>query len=306
MSTHYQAIDSFRLAMINALGCAPDHIDTSGKITRFSTNGKSLDKAGYYRFFLDPMPAGFYGDFRTGIYQKWHCKTSGRVSPQVYAEAQRKIAAMQAQDTLEREERAAKAQIKACEVWGAASPADAAHPYLYRKQIRPLGVRQLGDRLIIPITDFDGVLHSYQSISPNGDKRFLSGGRKKGMHYLILKGSELVAGEPVILCEGFATGASLFDAFHLPVFVAFDAGNLLAVARDIRARHHDTQINLYADNDRSKAINTGVNAANEVAAAVSGVQVFIPDFPADAPLELSDFNDLVVWLNAKAAGRLAA
>lgn len=302
MSTHYQAIDSFRLAMINALGCAPDHIDTSGKLTRFSTNGKSLDKAGYYGFFLNPMPTGFYGDFRNGIYQKWHGKTSGRVSAQVYAEARRKIAAMQAQARLEREEDNKHAQIKASEIWEAAKPADVAHPYLYRKQIRPLGVRQLGDRLIIPITDFDGVLHSYQSIAPNGDKRFLSGGRKKGMHYLMLKGSELVAGEPVILCEGFATGASLFDAFHLPVFVAFDAGNLLEVARNIRARCPYTQINLYADNDRSKAINTGVNAAHAVAAEVSGVQVFIPDFPPDAPLELSDFNDLVVWLNPKQRG----
>lgn len=302
MTTHYQAIDSFRLAMINALGCAPDHIDTSGKLTRFSTNGKSLDKAGYYGFFLEPISAGFYGDFRAGIYQKWHDKTSGRVSAQEYAEARRKIAAMQTQARLEREEDNKQAQLKAYAVWESASSADATHPYLYRKQIRPLGVRQLGNTLIIPITDFDGVLHSYQSIAPNGDKRFLSGGRKKGMHYLMLKGSELVAGEPVILCEGFATGASLFDAFHLPVFVAFDAGNLLAVARDIRARCPDTQINLYADNDRSKAINTGVNAANEVAAAVSGVQVFIPDFPTDAPLELSDFNDLVVWLNAKRGG----
>lgn len=306
MSTHYQAIDSFRLAMINALGCAPNHIDTSGKLTRFSTNGKSLDKAGYYGFFLEPIPAGFYGDFRTGIYQKWHDKTSGRVSAQAYAESQRKMAVIRQQAQQEREEAHKQAQLKAYEVWGAATPVDAAHPYLYRKQIRPLGIRQLGDRLIIPITDFDGVLHSYQSIAPNGDKRFLSGGRKKGMHYLMLKGSELVAGEPVILCEGFATGASLFDAFHLPVFVAFDAGNLLAVARDIRARCPDTQINLYADNDRSKVINTGVNAAYAVAAVVSGVQVFIPDFPPDAPLELSDFNDLVVWLNAKTAGRLAA
>ena len=88
------------------------------------------------------------------------------------------------------------------------------------------------------------------------------------MHYLILKADKLIANAPVILCEGFATGASLFDAFHRPVLVAFDAGNLLEVAKAYRARYPHNQIDLCADNDRSKAINTGVNAANAVAAAI--------------------------------------
>lgn len=300
MTAHYQAIDSFKESMFNAIGCAPAHIDTSGKLTRFSTNGKSFDKAGYYGFFLDPIPAGYYGDFRTGVKQNWIATCQERVSPQILAEARRKVAAIREQGRLEREAIAKRAQDNAYADWSSAIPASHAHPYLLKKQIQAHGVKQLGDKLIIPLVDLDGVLHSYQTITPTGDKRFLAGGRKKGLFYVI--GSEHLENEKAILCEGFATGATIFDMHQgkRPVLVAFDAGNLQAVAEAYRARYPYTELHIYADDDRSKPVNTGRNAAKAVKRAVSNVQVFLPPFPPDAPLELSDFNDLAVFLSRKA------
>jgi putative DNA primase/helicase len=72
-------------------------------------------------------------------------------------------------------------------------------------------------------------LHSLQFIGPEGDKRFLSGGRVSGCYLLI--------GKPdVTLCiaEGYATGASIHEAAGCAVAVAFNAGNLLPVARTLR------------------------------------------------------------------------
>jgi hypothetical protein len=75
-----------------------------------------------------------------------------------------------------------------------------------------------------------------------------------------------------------------------PVFVAFDAGNLQAVAQVLREKLASAQIIICADNDYSKKENTGVIAGSAAARAVSGTLTY-PVF-IDETSELSDFNDL--------------
>ena len=63
-----------------------------------------------------------------------------------------------------------------------------------------------------------------QTIAPDGTKMFMSGGRVKGCYYGI--------GKPkgaLIVCEGFATGASIHECTGHAVAVACNAGNLEAV-----------------------------------------------------------------------------
>lgn len=304
MTAHYQAIDSFKEAMFNAIGCAPAHIEPE-KLIRFGKN-----KTCYCKLYShQAVPAGFFGDYRTGIKEKWSFSGSNqsRLSRADYL-AQKQQWEASARARIQQEQAKVKqAQDNAYADWSSASPASHAHPYLLKKQIQAHGVKQLGDKLIIPLVDFDGVLHSYQTIAPTGDKRFLAGGRKKGLFYVM--GSEHLENEIAILCEGFATGASIFDYMHQgkrPVLVAFDAGNLLAVAEAYRARYPYTALHIYADDDRSKPVNAGLNAAEAVKRTVSNVQVFLPPFPPDAPLELSDFNDLMVFLSRKAVAGVAA
>jgi putative DNA primase/helicase len=84
------------------------------------------------------------------------------------------------------------------------------HPYTARKGIQPHGARVQGDRLVIPLRDVDGTIHSLQFIGADGEKRFLTGGRKAGCYFDI--------GQPDgVLCvaEGFATGASIHEATGL-------------------------------------------------------------------------------------------
>jgi putative DNA primase/helicase len=107
------------------------------------------------------------------------------------------------------------------------------------------------------------------------------------------------------LCEGYATGASIYEAYHEPVICALDAGNLLPVAQAIRTKCPTLPIIVVADNDRATALKTGVNVgvakAQAVAAAVPLVTVQVPYFDDDAPLDLSDFNDAVNYYRAHAA-----
>ncbi|GHU13144.1 hypothetical protein FACS189449_08110 [Alphaproteobacteria bacterium] len=58
---------------------------------------------------------------------------------------------------------------------------------------------------------------SLQKIYPNGLKKFHAGGRKKGCYFVI---GEIC--DEVIICEGYATGASIHECIEKPVVVAFD------------------------------------------------------------------------------------
>ena len=54
----------------------------------------------------------------------------------------------------------------------------------------------------------------------------------------------------LIICEGVATGLSLYECTGYPVAVAFDAGNLEPVAKVMRARMPNLRIVIAADDDR--------------------------------------------------------
>ena len=58
-----QAIEQFKQAMQGAGLPPPEVIHSDGAIHRFSTNGKHGDKAGWYSFHADGIPAGAFGDW---------------------------------------------------------------------------------------------------------------------------------------------------------------------------------------------------------------------------------------------------
>src|SRR5260221_8341298 len=60
--------------------------------------------------------------------------------------------------------------------WSTAQPADPTHPYLIRKNIRPYGIRQKGDFLLVPMIGEDGFVWSLQMIDESGNKRYAKGG----------------------------------------------------------------------------------------------------------------------------------
>ena len=290
-----EIIHNFRQAILDHLGYAPQVIKPTGLLERFSTQGKR-DLAGWYVLHLHhDGAAGAFGCWRSGIKQTWHSTSGTRtLSAQEWQDIRQAITREKARATQERRIQAANAQQEAIKLWLAASPASHAHPYLWKKQVGAYGIRQYNDLLLIPLHDLDGTLQSVQTIHPDGTKRFLSGTAKQG--FFCLLGEKLTHPQGVFLCEGYATGASLYEAYQRPVLVAFDAGNLLPVATAYKTRHPSAILTVCADNDRKNPTNPGLTKARAVCDALPDVGLVVPTFPDHAPVELSDFNDLCIYL----------
>ena len=117
------------------------------------------------------------------------------------------------------------------------------------------------------------------------------GSRKQGTFHLIDPNRTFGQG-PILIAEGYATAASLHLATGLPVASAFDAGNLIPVAKALHEKFPDQPVALMADNDVANARNPGINKAKLAAEAVGGA-VYAPSFtPQELRQGLSDWNDL--------------
>ena len=173
---------------------------------------------------------------------------------------------------------------KAALRWCGASSA-CAHPYLLHKGVHAYGIRQDGQTLLIPLRDTAGKLHSLQTITSDGEKRFK--GRMKGCYHAI----GYKPGDLLVIAEGYATGASIHEATGWPVAVSFNAGNLGPVAVALHKAYPALTLVMAADDDHQTDGNPGLTAAKQAALAVGGF-VVVPQFPAGRPSKATDFNDL--------------
>ena len=137
-------------------------------------------------------------------------------------------------------------------------------------------IRAHEGRLVIPVRDAGEQLCSLQFISEDGGKWFLPGGKITG-HYFSF-------GEPkgrVLIAEGYATAASLHEATGDAVAVAFNAGNLKAVALALSEKLPDVDLVICCDNDKAGT------EKGKAAAEVIFSKYCIPKFDGG-----TDFNDL--------------
>ena len=280
-----QAIEQFRAAIHEAGLQPPEVIEADGKLHRFASNGKRSDDAGWYVFNADRIPAGAFGDWRTGTSETWRANIGRGLSPQEETAYRAHIEEMRRERETEDARRRNEARERAAAIWQSATPAPDDHPYLVGKGIRVHGPRVHDGALVIPMRDGEE-LHSLQFIGPNGDKRFLAGGRVSGCYFPIGKPERALC-----IAEGYATGASINEATGYAVAVAFNAGNLLPVARALRAKFPDVRLVVCADDDAGTPGNPGTTKAREAAQTV-GAFLAVPDFGASRPEDATDFNDL--------------
>jgi len=194
------------------------------------------------------------------------------------------------QEALEKE-RAQQAAAKSAKTWFRETPqADSQHPYLSRKQVIPHDLHQRGDELLIPLYANDELVN-LQIVQQDGSKRFLPGGRVRGCYSLI---GRIESGRNLFICEGWATGATIHKASGDAVACAMTARNLLEVGLQIQSRYPDVQLIIAGDDDRQTSGNPGKTAAVSAAASL-GCLLVLPPFPAHAPQNLTDFNDLANW-----------
>ncbi len=296
----WRAPDDFAAAIVGAGLGSPGAIIADGQVHRFQVEGdKSGTRNGWFSLHLDGVAAGAFGSWKSGEVHTWCSVARDQLTADQRADLRRVVERAKAERQAADAARHAAGAAVATALWTRATPADPAHPYLIAKAIGAHGVRQHGPRLVIPVT-IDGALSSLQTIDPERTppKRFLKGGRIAGGWYLI---ETAVTRPEVLLCEGFATGATLHEQTGARTYCAFAAGNLLAVARAVRTRHPSEAVIVCADHDAWTPGNPGVTKGREAALAI-GAKLLVPDFTGlDLSGKPTDYND---WYRLRAmAGR---
>lgn len=256
---------------------------------------------------------------------------SGRITPEQRAAMKRVWEEAAKAAELQRKKEAAIAAERARKVWARLLP-DGNSPYLASKGVIGHGVKFTEHgTAVLQLTDTTGKVHGLQFLRTEAQakegrrpaKEFWPAGLAKKGHF------HLLGHDPhwiVLIAEGYATAASLHEATGYPVVCAFDAGNLLPVAVEIRKRWKLARILVCADDDiLGKCIeckahvalplhstdcpacgkphrykNAGVEGASAAAMAVGG-EWMLPTF-ADPQARIAkwlddrgkdtDFNDL--------------
>jgi putative DNA primase/helicase len=251
-------ISDFLAAMLEH-GLEPaEEIIADGQLHRVRWIGdKSGARNGAYVLHLNGRPAGFVECFKRGIRFKWSAEgarlsTADRRALNAKMAKERKRCQRDERERHELVAKRAQAILHGCRA------AEPEHDYLKRKGVGPRGLKvDAAGRLVVSLRDEAGKIWSLQTIAPNGDKLFERGGRKSGLFHLL--------GEPgnqIVIAEGFATAASIHEALGLPVVVAFDCGNLPAVAKAIRGWLPFAHIVIAADDDHATEGNPGVTKAS--------------------------------------------
>lgn len=274
------------IAAMEAAGVRPTEpiADRLGSdLIRFACEGDGSGKRnGWAVLHLDERPAGAFGNYRLQVSETWRSGTITRLSPAERRErAERYRAEKERREVMrlhEQQETAARCLAR----WNRSRAADPQHPYLQRKRVSGEGLRQDGNRLLVPMVDAEDRLWNLQAIAPDGSKRFATGGRQAGLFCLI--------GEPgavLLVGEGFATCTAARRATGYAAAVAFSAANLSATAQAMALAYPDADLVILADDDAhlidhpTIGKNVGLEAARAAALAVGG-RLAIPPRKEDA------------------------
>lgn len=149
-------------------------------------------------------------------------------------------------------------------------------------------VMQRGN-LVIPQTNIQGEIRAFETIAYNGRKYALKDAEKKSTMTTL---GSLEDGKPIIIAEGYATGATLHENTGQTVVVAFGKNGLLDIAKELRNQYPNSRVYIGADNDHNKEVNAGLIDAAAVQKAVQNVHILVPQFEKGDTGK--DWNDVLV------------
>lgn len=336
MASNYDDV----LAQLQSAGLLVDRLDT-GSMRRCRVEGGDKEKRGWY--MLHELRTDDDHDIIVGSFGVWRGSENNTTKVELHktqlSADQRDALRKRLSEDKRRSEQARRADAdraaKKAQLAWAKCVETGSSDYLTRKGVHAHGVRfSPQGAMVIPMCDAAGTVHGLQILrgrklqgqasTPKAlEKEFWPAGlAKKGKWHQI-------GGVPnpvMLVAEGYATAASLFEATGLPVAVAFDAGNILPVAEALRKRYRHAKILLCADDDTTqrcqqegcrqriwladgpcshcgqphKAGNAGISAASAAAMYVGGAWV-APQFADEAARrtawldkgrKLNDYNDL--------------
>jgi len=205
-----------------------------------------------------------------------------------------KNAEIRAREAASREKR--RLELKA--EFEAAQPATE-HAYLKEKQVRNDGTLRVNqdNTLLIGLYDVSGEFKTYQRIfaetPPDGQRKKLAKGEGlKTAAFHVMAGEPLNNGDTVLLCEGYATGPSIYECIsdryrRCCVIMGVDSGNLFEVATAIKLKMQNIKIIIAADFD-----DAGIKAAKACCEAGVADSYILPSLSEeDKQAGLTDWND---------------
>lgn len=283
--------EQIRDAMLQAGIQPPAVIQLDGKIHRWQTGSKGragYDKPGWYVFYGDGVPAGMFGDWRTGVAQTWRAD----VGRPLTVEEEAAVTRRQAEARATRDALADQVAETVDLIWSQAGAASEDHPYLARKGVKPHGLRITGDgRLIAPLFAADGRLASAQYIDADGGKLYHASGVAGGSHWSI---GVFEGADTIYIAEGFATAATIHEVTGRPCVISYSASNLVPVTEATRAAHPTTRLVIVADHDKG---GVGQRYAEQAGAKYGANVVVIPIEGMDANDYHAAGHDLDALLN---------
>lgn len=306
------AEELFFAHVVKSLRYGPSEIIADDEIHRFGEDGDDSGKTpGWYALHLDdPVPYGVCGDWRLGDEKfTWRGDNTRDLTPEEKAEHERRRA--ERRNAEKRKQREAAEQCAQLYEILSKDPVNPHFLYLEKKNVGAHGIIELKWKnrwlIGIPVREDGERIVSLQWIDFLGRKVFERAGKTSGCWFAI--GNPYEAPLPIIvICEGYATGATIFETTGLPVIVAFSAGNIKAVAISVAKKYPGMQIVIAGDDDfqteQKLGKNAGVLAAREAAAAVDGVAVFPPFDCEKDRVEPSDWNDLAALRGKENVGEI--
>lgn len=252
-------------------GMTPPKTFRVGRWLRFPGVGKGpRNRAGWCRMVTPTL--AIYGDFSSNLRAVW--TDANHKDDDSSREALQRAREQAKQQWFEERERQRQVAKQGEELLRAATCMQ--HTYLATKGFPEMQGLCFGDQLLVPVRDVrEQNLINVQHIAPDGTKKFMVGGRARfGIHRL-----GALRANRTLLCEGYATGLSLYEAAKrlwsgVRVVVCFSAGNLECVACEFPGAL------VCADNDLS--------GCGERTAKATGLKWVMPAVGG------TDFNDLHV------------
>lgn len=272
--------------------------EINGRSTRVAVQGdKAGQTSGWYKIHTDGVPVCLFQNWRTGDGVQKLVAPSTKIDMsidlekvKVNTEAMAAKLSSQEEATKQLHAEVAKNVQERLAVYKESESTE----YIQRKNIPVYKGIYATNRgaTVVPLSDIEGNVKTMQTILPTGTKMFEKGGELKGSMHVIDADNLAEAKGGIVICEGYATGATIREATngYFGVVCAMTSHNLLDVAKAVSEKYPDKPLIIAGDNDR---FNVNGNVGRLTAEAVAkelGAKVIIPEFKEND--RGSDFNDL--------------
>lgn len=251
-----------------------------GRLRKCRVEGGGREKRGWYWLHEvvsdagDLLIVGGFGEWRgaDNIKHKVRVKKDGWSREQLES-MRRRIAEDSKRAEQVRAKEIERAAAVAAKAWAKCAPTGDAE-YLRRKGVGAHGIRfSPSGAVVLPLLDTAGQIHGLQVIrtpseakaNKRPEKEFWPRGVAKKAHFHLI-GMPTTIG---LIAEGYATGATGYEATMLPTVIAYDAGNIAAVAAALRKRYKDVRWLILADDDAGQKCNA------------CGARVWLPTDPVN-------------------------